>query len=79
MAGSLVCPLPRSGGCGGRISPVFPDEPPHVVGKIGKADLHPRPGDPDRAHNQDHRPFLISEDVLDSRADFGFAGIGNAG
>src|ERR1017187_5516834 len=46
-----------------------PEHPFHVVGEIGEADFHFRPGQPDGADGKPHRTLLPGEDVLDAGAD----------
>jgi hypothetical protein len=53
-----------------------PDKPSHVVGEIGETDFRFGTRDTDRAHDEPHQTLLMSEDMLDSRTDLGFAGIG---
>ena len=40
-----------------------PDQPLHVIGEIGKADLGSGAGDLDGADEQSHRPFLSGKDI----------------
>jgi hypothetical protein len=61
------------------VSAIEPDEPAHVVGEVGQADLHFRPPQTDRANDEAHRPFLVSEHMLDRGADFRLERIGAAG
>jgi hypothetical protein len=61
------------------VSAVEPDEPAHVGGEVGQADLHFRPPQTDRANDEAHRPFLVSEHMLDRGADFRLERIGAPG
>ncbi len=41
----------------------------HVVDEVGEADFDGCPRDPDRSHDEGHRPLLAGEHVLDRAAD----------
>lgn len=59
-----------------RGAPFEPDEPTHVVGKVGYANLGTGPGDADGADAEVHPPLPTGKDKLDRRADPGTRGIG---
>jgi hypothetical protein len=61
-----------------RILTAEPEIATHIVCQVGEADLHPCPGDADRADDQPHVALLVSEHVLDCRAHCGFPGIGSS-
>ena len=66
---------PASGLCGGA-TPLPEDQPLHVVGEVGHADLGPRAGDNDGSEEEPHAILLLGKGVLDMGAHLRAGGVG---